>query len=116
MTAAIAVDRGEMRIIKSQAGHILKGWPIIESRSIESGVCVVAAAKSAARGSCPRGRSANSGAALRSCANVDVRRSGTCSRHHHAGAASRYRCGSVRGTAMLRRGERWKRQYHHHCY
>ncbi len=115
MTAAIAADRGEVRVIKSQAGHILEGWPIIKTCSVESGICVVAAANYAARRSRTRDRRAAS-RAWTARAHIDACRSGTCSKHHHAGAACRYRRGRVRGTNMLRRGECRKREYHHCCY
>jgi hypothetical protein len=114
MPAAVAADRGEMRVVKSQAGHILKGWPIIKSCSVESGISVVAAANYAARRSRARNGRATSGA-WPARANIDASRSGANSRNHHAGAACRYRRGSV-CAAMLRRGECRKGEYHHCCY
>jgi hypothetical protein len=70
--APISVHRCEVRIIKSQAGDILKTCPIESGICVESGICAIAATIYATRGSRPRDRSANAGAALRARTNGDV--------------------------------------------
>jgi hypothetical protein len=113
-TAPIAAaNRSEVRKIESQARHVLEICAV--KSIIESGIYVVAAANYAPGRSRTRDHRATS-TAWPAPANIHACGSGTDSRHHHSGAASRYRRGNVCATATLRGGKRRKRQYHHCCY